>query len=98
MVTGLSARRRDPSSSDLIRRAGRREASARERLWGGGGPALVGFGEPGHGVPAGRLAEGTVGGGRDGALAVLDQPTAGPQIVVGSGMGAGIMLIGRTPG
>ena len=57
------------------------------------GLAFVRFDYSGHGVSSGRLADGTIGGWRDDALAILDQATTGPQILVGSSMGAWIMLL-----
>jgi pimeloyl-ACP methyl ester carboxylesterase len=47
----------------------------------------------GHGLSSGRVEEGSVGRWRDDAVAVLDQLTAGPQVVVGSSMGGWIMLL-----
>jgi pimeloyl-ACP methyl ester carboxylesterase len=57
------------------------------------GLGFVRFDYSGHGVSSGRLADGTIGTWRDDALAVLDGVTAGPQILVGSSMGAWIMLL-----
>jgi len=57
------------------------------------GLGFVRFDYSGHGVSSGRLADGTIGGWRDDALAVLDEATTGPQILVGSSMGAWIMLL-----
>jgi len=47
----------------------------------------------GHGQSSGKFVDGTIGRWRDDALAVLDEVTTGPQIVVGSSMGGWIMLL-----
>lgn len=47
----------------------------------------------GHGQSAGRVEDGCIGRWRDDALAILDQVTSGPQLVVGSSMGGWIMLL-----
>jgi pimeloyl-ACP methyl ester carboxylesterase len=47
----------------------------------------------GHGQSSGKLEEGCIGRWRDDALAVMDQVTSGPQLVVGSSMGGWIMLL-----
>jgi pimeloyl-ACP methyl ester carboxylesterase len=47
----------------------------------------------GHGASSGRFAAGTIGSWRDDALAVVDQVTTGPLVVVGSSMGGWIMLL-----
>ncbi|MBM3489008.1 MAG: alpha/beta hydrolase [Alphaproteobacteria bacterium] len=57
------------------------------------GRAFVRFDYRGHGQSAGRFIDGTVGLWRDDALAVLDELTAGPQVLVGSSMGGWIMLL-----
>jgi len=50
----------------------------------------------GHGESTGRFRDGTVSRWRDGALAVLDQSTTGPQVLVGSSMGAWIAVLVAT--
>jgi pimeloyl-ACP methyl ester carboxylesterase len=55
--------------------------------------AFVRFDYRGHGRSSGRLEEGTIGAWRDDALAVLAACTAGPLVLVGSSMGAWIMLL-----
>ena len=57
------------------------------------GRAFVRFDYRGHGQSGGRFTDGTVGLWRDDALAVLDQVTNGPQVLVGSSMGGWIMLL-----
>ena len=46
----------------------------------------------GHGASSGDFRQGTVSRWRDDALAVIDQLTEGPQVLVGSSMGAWIAL------
>ncbi|MBM3548082.1 MAG: alpha/beta hydrolase [Alphaproteobacteria bacterium] len=55
--------------------------------------AFIRFDAFGHGASSGRLAEGTVGRWKEDALALLDRLTEGPQIVIGSSMGAWIALL-----
>lgn len=57
------------------------------------GRAFVRFDYQGHGASSGRFQDGTIGGWTADALAVLDQATEGPQILVGSSMGGWIMLL-----
>jgi pimeloyl-ACP methyl ester carboxylesterase len=57
------------------------------------GRAFVRFDYLGHGLSSGRFEDGTIGRWRDDAIAVLDQTTEGPQIVVGSSMGGWIALL-----
>jgi pimeloyl-ACP methyl ester carboxylesterase len=51
------------------------------------------FDYSGHGRSSGRFEEGTIGQWLRDTLAVLDQVTEGPQLVVGSSMGGWIMLL-----
>ena len=53
---------------------------------------FVRFDYHGHGVSEGIFAEGTISRWTESALAVLDQITSGPQILVGSSMGGWIAL------
>lgn len=64
------------------------ESHCRER-----GQAFIRFDYGGHGRSSGVLREGTIGRWRDDALAVLNDLTDGPQILIGSSMGGWIMLL-----
>lgn len=57
------------------------------------GHACTRFDYQGHGLSSGRFEDGTIGRWTDDALAVLDEVTSGPQIVVGSSMGGWIALL-----
>ena len=48
---------------------------------------------PGHGESGGAFRDGTIGGWRDDALAVLDRVASSPQVLVGSSMGGWIVLL-----
>lgn len=69
------------------------KATTLERWRQGRGQAFVRFDYSGHGASSGRFADGTIGRWADEALTVLDQLTEGPQILVGSSMGAWLMLL-----
>lgn len=47
----------------------------------------------GHGASSGRFTEGTIGRWRDDALAMIDEKTVGPQILIGSSMGGWVALL-----
>jgi pimeloyl-ACP methyl ester carboxylesterase len=57
------------------------------------GRALVRFDYSGHGESGGRFEDGTISRWRNEALAVFEAFARGPQIVVGSSMGAWIALL-----
>jgi pimeloyl-ACP methyl ester carboxylesterase len=64
------------------------EAFCRER-----GQACVRFDYLGHGASSGAFEDGTIGRWTDDAVAVIDELTQGPQVLVGSSMGGWIMLL-----
>jgi len=64
------------------------EGFCRER-----GQAFVRFDYSGHGQSRGKFIDGTIGAWAQDAVAVLDQLTDGPQILVGSSMGGWIMVL-----
>jgi pimeloyl-ACP methyl ester carboxylesterase len=55
--------------------------------------AYLRFDYQGHGASSGRFADGTIGRWRDDALTVIEACSEGPLILVGSSMGAWIMLL-----
>ncbi|HYM17229.1 MAG TPA: alpha/beta hydrolase [Micropepsaceae bacterium] len=57
------------------------------------GQAYTRFDYFGHGQSSGAFRDGTISRWRDDALAVLDRLTSGPQLLVGSSMGAWIALL-----
>ena len=57
------------------------------------GQSYLRFDYFGHGSSSGSFRDGTITRWRDDALAVLDQLTVGPQILVGSSMGAWLALL-----
>jgi len=64
------------------------EASCRNE-----GRAFIRFDYSGHGESSGTFTDGTIGVWTEDAIAVLDQVSDGPQVLVGSSMGAWIMLL-----
>jgi pimeloyl-ACP methyl ester carboxylesterase len=69
------------------------KAMALEAACKDAGRAIVRFDYFGHGASSGAFTDGTIGRWRDDALAVLDELTEGPQVLVGSSMGGWIMLL-----
>lgn len=57
------------------------------------GRAFVRFDYFGHGESGGRFEDGTIGRWRSDALAVIDQLSDGPQVLVGSSMGGWMALL-----
>tara|TARA_R110000868_G_scaffold32036_4_gene116901 strand:- start:2417 stop:3184 length:768 start_codon:yes stop_codon:yes gene_type:complete len=64
-----------------------------ERYCRAAGRAFVRFDYQGHGESPGKFADGTIGAWAADAIAVLDECTDGPQILIGSSMGGWIMLL-----
>ena len=69
------------------------KASALEQACRNEGRAFVRFDYYGHGQSSGDFQKGTIGRWKEDAIAVLDEITQGPQILVGSSMGGWIMLL-----
>lgn len=69
------------------------KATALEQWCVESGRQFTRFDYQGHGASSGAFEDGTIGLWRDDALAVLDEVTSGPQIVVGSSMGGWIALL-----
>jgi pimeloyl-ACP methyl ester carboxylesterase len=69
------------------------KAVALEEHVTGRGHQFTRFDYQGHGQSSGRFEDGTIGVWHQDALAVLDQITSGPQILVGSSMGGWVMLL-----
>lgn len=57
------------------------------------GRAFTRFDYFGHGASSGAFTDGTIGRWSEDAIAVLDELTEGPQVLVGSSMGGWIMLL-----
>jgi len=69
------------------------KALALEKLARDRGQAYLRFDYQGHGQSSGEFADGTIGLWAADALAVFDELTDGPQIIVGSSMGGWMMLL-----
>ncbi len=68
------------------------KAAALDKFCADRGQAFLRFDYMGHGESSGDFADGTIGSWTADALAVLDELSEGPQILVGSSMGGWIML------
>lgn len=64
-----------------------------ERYCQAAGQAFLRFDYLGHGESSGNFADGTIGSWLADAIAVLDECTKGPQVLIGSSMGGWIMLL-----
>jgi pimeloyl-ACP methyl ester carboxylesterase len=69
------------------------KAEALDRFCAARGQAYLRFDYFGHGASAGAFEDATVGRWKEDALAVLDQLTDGPQVLVGSSLGGWIMVL-----
>src|SRR5215470_2328155 len=69
------------------------KAEALDRFCVERGQAYLRFDYFGHGASSGAFKDATVGRWKADALAVVDQLTEGPQILVGSSLGGWIMLL-----
>jgi len=69
------------------------KAEALDRWAAETGHGFVRFDYQGHGASSGAWEDGTIGTWRDDALAVLDNATTGPVLLVGSSMGGWMALL-----
>ena len=69
------------------------KAEALDRFCATEGRAYLRFDYFGHGASSGAFREATVGRWKEDALAVVDELTQGPQVLVGSSIGGWIMLL-----
>jgi pimeloyl-ACP methyl ester carboxylesterase len=69
------------------------KATALDRWAAREGRSFIRFDYFGHGVSSGNFRNGTITRWRDDSLVVLDELTTGPQILVGSSMGAWLALL-----
>jgi pimeloyl-ACP methyl ester carboxylesterase len=69
------------------------KATALAAFCGERGHAMIRFDYSGHGSSGGRFEDGTIGRWAEDALAVIDQLSEGPLVLVGSSMGGWIALL-----
>ncbi len=69
------------------------KALALEKHFAEQGHAFTRFDYTGHGASSGDFEDGTIGAWRDDAVAIIDEVTAGPLVLVGSSMGGWIMVL-----
>ena len=69
------------------------KAIALEHACAKAGRAFVRFDYFGHGQSTGEFTDGTIGRWRDDVIAVVDQLSNGPQVLVGSSMGGWLMIL-----
>ncbi|MEM8950036.1 MAG: alpha/beta hydrolase [Pseudomonadota bacterium] len=69
------------------------KALALERVFREAGRAFTRFDYTGHGSSSGDFEDGTIGAWRDDAVAIIDEVTEGPLVLVGSSMGGWIMVL-----
>jgi pimeloyl-ACP methyl ester carboxylesterase len=69
------------------------KATALEAYAQGQGLAFVRFDYLGHGTSSGAFTDGTIGRWAEDAVAIIDEVTEGPQILIGSSMGGWTMLL-----
>ncbi len=69
------------------------KATALEHACAEAGRAFVRFDYFGHGQSSGEFSDGTISRWRDDAIAVIDQLSSGPQVLVGSSMGGWLMIL-----
>jgi pimeloyl-ACP methyl ester carboxylesterase len=69
------------------------KASALDEFCHERGQSFVRFDYQAHGASSGRFEDGTIGQWLDDSLAVIDQLSEGPQILVGSSMGGWLALL-----
>ena len=69
------------------------KALALESWCTGAGRQFTRFDYQGHGASSGKFKDGTIGEWKSDAVAILDEVTSGPQIVVGSSMGGWIAFL-----
>lgn len=69
------------------------KALALEQFCAGDGRAFTRFDYTGHGASSGNFEDGTIGAWTDDAIAIIDNVTEGPLVLVGSSMGGWIMVL-----